>query len=300
MTIARAPGKVVLSGAYAVLEGAPCVVAAVSRYVVADSARPAAFVTPEVREALGARSAPGFDASALREGDRKLGLGSSAAIVVASLAALHLEDHPGPIEDAALCAAVFRPALEAHARAQQGGSGVDVAASAHGGVIVAQRQAAGLDVRRAALPPGLHVEVWAAPVSAATPELLRRVRTLKCERPEVYGGVMGPLSEGAEAGAAALHRQDTPALLTALARQAEQLRRLGELAGADIVTDPVNRLHAAALTEDAVVLPAGAGGGDVALYLGGAPPSDSLRALAAELAHRPLELSLGARGVHVV
>ena len=34
--IARAPGKVVLSGAYAVLEGAPALVAAVDRYVVAD------------------------------------------------------------------------------------------------------------------------------------------------------------------------------------------------------------------------------------------------------------------------
>ena len=33
---ARAPGKLVLSGAYAVLEGAPALVAAVDRYAVAD------------------------------------------------------------------------------------------------------------------------------------------------------------------------------------------------------------------------------------------------------------------------
>src|SRR5690606_12116062 len=33
----KAPGKVVLSGAYAVLEGAPCIVTAVDRYVYADS-----------------------------------------------------------------------------------------------------------------------------------------------------------------------------------------------------------------------------------------------------------------------
>ena len=45
MTRARAPGKVVLSGAYAVLSGAPAIVAAVSRYVTADSARPAELLT---------------------------------------------------------------------------------------------------------------------------------------------------------------------------------------------------------------------------------------------------------------
>ncbi len=37
--IARAPGKIVISGAYAVREGAPAIVAAVDRYAVADGAR---------------------------------------------------------------------------------------------------------------------------------------------------------------------------------------------------------------------------------------------------------------------
>jgi phosphomevalonate kinase len=38
---ARAPGKIVISGAYAVLEGAPSVVTAADRYVTADTpARP--------------------------------------------------------------------------------------------------------------------------------------------------------------------------------------------------------------------------------------------------------------------
>ena len=83
--IARAPGKVVLSGAYAVLEGAPAIVAAVDRYVVADASREATRVTPEVEHALarrGAAAAPWFDASALRDETlgKKLGLGSSAAI----------------------------------------------------------------------------------------------------------------------------------------------------------------------------------------------------------------------------
>ena len=61
---ARAPGKLVLSGAYAVLYGAPAIVTAVSRYAIADTGRAAEFVTPEVRAAIGDRCAPWFDANA--------------------------------------------------------------------------------------------------------------------------------------------------------------------------------------------------------------------------------------------
>ena len=163
--IARAPGKVVLSGAYAVLHGAPAIVTAVSRYVTANTSRPAAFVTPEVCAALGDHPAPWFDAGPLREGDRKLGLGSSAAIVVASLGALHGAREPG-IEVGALRRAVFEPALRAHAAAQGGGSGVDVATSVHGGTLSARRTEAGLSVAPLAWPAGLHLEVWFAGVPA--------------------------------------------------------------------------------------------------------------------------------------
>src|SRR5688572_33181913 len=99
--IARAPGKLVLSGAYSVLEGAPALVAAVDRYALADEAREAPLITAEVRAAIAAGyliEAPWFDASALRAdaaaGGRKLGLGSSAAILVASLAACAPPDAP--------------------------------------------------------------------------------------------------------------------------------------------------------------------------------------------------------------
>jgi hypothetical protein len=45
------------------------------------------------------------------------------------------------------------------------------------------------------------------------------------------------------------------------------------------------------------VLPAGAGGGDVALFVGSAAPSGALRELLRELDQQPLVLELGARGV---
>ena len=51
---ARAPGKLVLSGAYAVLEGAPALVAAVDRYALADSERSATLRRFRVGRRIGA------------------------------------------------------------------------------------------------------------------------------------------------------------------------------------------------------------------------------------------------------
>ena len=48
-----APGKLVLTGAYAVLEGAPAVSVAVSRGALVDSERIALAATIEVAAALG-------------------------------------------------------------------------------------------------------------------------------------------------------------------------------------------------------------------------------------------------------
>ena len=295
--VARAPGKVVISGAYAVLEGAPAIVSAVSRYVVADASRRADLLTPEVRAAIGDRPAPWFDADALREANQKLGLGSSAAILVASLAALELAAR-APIGDSELAAAVLSRALAAHAQAQAGGSGIDVAASAHGGTLICQRQGELLEVRPAALPPLLHVEVWAAGKPASTQELRRKVAALEERDPLSYRLSMEAQTQASERAADALIQGDVFTLIQALGEQRDALGRLGEDAGAPIVTPEIARLSALARKEGAAVLPAGAGGGDVALFVGTAKPSASLSALAKELGQRPVALELGARGVH--
>ncbi len=299
MSRARAPGKMVLSGAYAVLSGAPALVAAVDRYVLADSARPSEFDAPEVRAALDpATPAPWFDASALRENGQKLGLGSSAAIVVASLAALELEREP-ELSAEALCARVYEPALRAHRAAQGGGSGVDVASSAHGGLIAARRDAQGaLTIARCELPAQLVFEVWAHAAAASTAEFLARIRALAARDAALHAARIRAQAEAAEAALAATRGNDAPGFIAAVARQFAALTALGEAAGTTIVTPEHEELGRLALAENAAFLPAGAGGGDVTYYVGLAAPAAEFGVRARALGLTRLELSLGARGVH--
>ncbi|WP_437322257.1 hypothetical protein [Sorangium sp. So ce394] len=330
--IVRAPGKLVLSGAYAVLEGAPALVAAVDRYVVADPARQADLVTEEVQAAIDAGAldrAAWFDASALRSAapdptagapagagapprgaSRKLGLGSSAAILVATLAARAAAAAPTMAAAAAAAASAGRPmpawdaralflaALAAHRRAQGGGSGVDVAASVYGGVLCCRLGPDGaLAVTPHALPGGLAIEVYASDASARTSAMLERVRALAARDPGAHGALLGAAAEGARAAVTAA---DARAFVAALDRQVDALAELGDRAGAPIVTPALARLRPAAAAEGAALAPSGAGGGDVSLFVGGAPPSAAWRAAAAAAGLERVPMSLGAPGVHVL
>ena len=296
---ARAPGKLVLSGAYAVLEGAPAVVTAVDRYVVADTSRPAELLTPEVKAALRDKPAPHFDASALRSQSGKLGLGSSAAILVASYGALIGEGRPD-IPEEELRRAVLEPCLVAHRAAQGGGSGVDVAASVFGGTIIAVKNGSGLTTRSIELPSGLHFEVLFAGAPASTSELVSKVRAFKARSPHSYGGVMDNLKLAADDGERAFDEGSAHGVIRALGDQLRGLTDLGEHAGVRIVTREVARLADLAAEEDAVVLPAGAGGGAVAIYGGEKAPSERLSAAFDAERLLRLGLTLGARGLHLV
>jgi phosphomevalonate kinase len=297
--IARAPGKLVLSGAYSVLEGAPCIVAAVDRYVVADASRPADFVTDEVREAvvMGAiERAVWFDAAALREpteggGSRKLGLGSSAAILAASMAAC-LRDHHA--SDEALEAAIFPIALAAHRKAQGGGSGVDVAASVFGGVLLCQLgEGQALSAAPHTLPEGAVIEVFASPVSASTRQLLTLVRVLARAHPDQHRACMDAAGEGAREAVSA---RTLPDLIRSVGAQTDALAALGDAAGAGIVTPEVHALRRLAEAEGGTFAPSGAGGGDIAFFLGEKISSPALRERARELGLTRIEMKVGAPG----
>jgi phosphomevalonate kinase len=300
VTRARAPGKIVISGAYAVLAGAPAIVSAVSRYVTADTERPAAFVTDEVRAALVSdEQAPWFDASELREGERKLGLGSSAAILVASLFALEQARLP-PASHAQRQGTVMQRALDAHRKAQAGGSGVDVAASTLGGTFIYRLEPSGARSRTVQLPADLHVQVWTCPTSASTRELLAAVARLSQQAPPLHARWLGAQILASHQAALSAERADVRGLLAALRSQQRALSGLGQAAGVPIVTADLAALAPLAEAEDAVLLPAGAGGGDIALFVGRAAATAALRAALESRAHRRLEVELSAPGVRAL
>lgn len=296
--IARAPGKLVLSGAYSVLEGSPALVTAVDRYVVADSARIAEWLTPEVTAAK-LRSKPWFDASALRAADRKIGLGSSAAILVACLAADLLES--GGITDVRqLAEVVVERAMAAHAVVQPLGSGIDVIASCFGGTLVTQREAGVMAHAPVTLPQDVYFEVWSAPYAQSTHDMLASLRDFQHDQPSLYTRLMAEQAAAAEQTLHALRTRQSTLFIASLARQESALDALGRNATLPIVTDELRLLADRAAKESAAVLPAGAGGGDVAIFAGIQAPSLELRALMAQLHHARLDLALSARGVHAV
>jgi phosphomevalonate kinase len=301
--IACSPGKLVLSGAYAVLEGAPAIVAAVDRFAVADGSRSSALVTEEVLAAVSSGyldRVPWFDASALRGRDasglgRKLGLGSSAAILVASLACVIASEIA---DERALRAAIFPLALEAHRSAQGGGSGVDVAASTWGGILTCRKvedSRLDIEVQVHRLPLGTVIEVFASSISAKTSNLLSAIRKFRDADPQTYRRLMDRVGEGSRA---AVQARTTEDFIASLALQLDGLEELGRFSGAPIFIEQVAALRRIAAEEGASFGPSGAGGGDIALFVGCAPSSDHFRMLAEKRGLTMLDLQVGARGVH--
>ncbi len=295
---ARAPGKLVLTGAYAVLEGAPAIVVAVDRYALADATRVMHTPSPEVRAAFGGSDpVPEADARQLCDASGcKLGLGSSAAVLVASLAARALvrgED----VRDREVRGRLFAAARSAHALAQGGGSGVDVAASVYGGAL---RYAAGNGaplIRPTALPPTLVWRVYFGGSSARTSDLRGSVAAARVERSREVSPVAGAMHETAVSGADAFESGDVARFVASAREYGSVLAALGRAARAPIVLPTHAELALDAEREGAAFLPSGAGGGDVAVWLGPQPPSPAFSARAQALSLVALNLSVDLAGV---
>lgn len=289
-----APGKMLLTGGYAVLEGAPAIVIAVDRYARAEVGSKSEKPSAEVAEALGDK-APACDASALYEGDRKMGLGSSAAVLVASLGADFIARGKALDEDAR--ARIFARARDAHAVVQNGGSGVDLAASTYGGVLRYTLHAGKAWVTSLELPFTLHWRAYFSGTSARTSELRQKVDDLRESNRPAWEAAMGRLGTASELAAEHLLEGSGRGIVQAARAFAEALEQLGDDADAPIVPLEFKRLGVAAGVQNAAFFPSGAGGGDVGIYLGTAPPSDDFDARAKQLGMTPLDLKLDTQGV---
>jgi phosphomevalonate kinase len=295
-----APGKLLLSGAYAVLEGAPALVMAVDRRAVADGDQPAVTPTPEVLAALEAEEAPLVDASALREGAFKLGLGSSAAMLVASLGVARVRAG----DDLGLPAVrdeIFGHARRAHAKVQGGGSGVDVAASVYGGALAYTLSSAtcggGAETEPVTLPSAIVIDVFWCGAPAVTSGMRARVDALGARDGRAYRARLDAIARASEATLRAVRAGDSLAFVKAVGDGGDALLHLGRDADAPIFPPATLPLVTLAQSASAAFLPSGAGGGDVFVHVGSAPSSATFRAAAASAGMRLLPMGIDLHGV---
>lgn len=294
-----APGKMVLTGAYAVLRGAPAISVAVSRgaYAIAGSRGPA---SREVAAAIGEEPAPKVDTSALFDGDRKLGLGASAAGLVATLGLL-AHDIGQDLSRPDVRASLFARARAAHGQAQQGGSGVDVATAVHGGTIAYRLSGTDAEITPCPLPQSIVVHAYASSTCARTTLLRAKVDALRTRDPVQDARVFDILSTASLEAHAACLANDAEGFLAASRAFGEALAALGRAAEAPLVSPAEVELARLAGSFGEAFFPSGAGGGDVAVRLlrRGSTSTDVFEAAARRAGWVPLDLGPDTRGVRL-
>jgi len=298
----RAPGKAMLVGEYAVLDGAPAVVAAIDCYAEArldPSPDKRSQMTPfllhadreaQIEIASRGRSASGVpivDTSAFSRDGNKLGLGSSAAAVVAAVGALFAQAGLD-LSDAAIRDALHGAARRAHDTAQGvAGSGADVLAATFGDL----RTLHCATTRGLTLPGDLVLRLVPTSRSASTAELVARYRTV---------GAAAHIARDRQAAAAqrfidACLADDAGAALSAVAESQKAFVALSQALERELVTDEHRAIIAAASRAGGVAKPSGAGGGDLAVVF---LPRAAIATFEAELT--PLPFSISRQGVHIV
>jgi phosphomevalonate kinase len=276
-TIATAPGKLILTGEYAVLGGAPAIVVAVDRRAIArrnstprGSSPFLLAVADEIAQRRGgsdpaARAALeiSVDSTAFYDKITKLGLGSSAAVTVAATAlALGTASRDEILE----------VALAAHARAQGArgarGSGADIAASVHGGTLIFTRPAgeAAPRIERRRWPASVMILPFFTGAAADTAQLVARVEAARAGAPSRVDSALAAIADASRAACTALTAPPdiaAVALIGALALAANATDRLAIATGVDLVPECVIAARAHLVRLGGTAKTTGAGGGDV-------------------------------------
>jgi phosphomevalonate kinase len=292
VTTVEVPGKVMLSGEYAVLRGGAAVVAPVPRTLTVSEVAEGDETTssPVIREALAISIPPvaaheaehglpriAVDRSQFVHEGQKLGLGSSSAEAV-GVVAVRYERAGLPWREQKK---LRMYAYLAHRAAQGGlGSGADVACCALGEWV---RYGKG----ERELPGGKTATTWstdpvadrpAFPLSLAWTGRSADTRTyvdafegwVEAGDDEVREAVE-ELVGRSHALAAIWMTADLEGMRTVLDRYVVALRAIGEAAGFEYDTPEIRKLRDWAVENGGYAKPVGAGGGDMALMLGDLP-----------------------------
>ena len=314
---ASAPGKVIIAGEYAVLDGAPVICMAVDRrahvlvlqntdggYVISapglsDEARRYASMSEcaddlPLLAAVWQQLAPvsvehlsiELDSSEfVSAAGAKIGVGSSAAVAVALTAALGRT--VGTSED------IHQLATAAHQQFQGGsGSGVDIACSVAGGVIefrMGEAESHALD-----WPVGLHYALLWSGQSSDTGAQLKKLASTKPHPSRA------DLFIAAEEFAKVWHAGQAAAIVTALGDYTTALQRFDAGHQLGIFAAGHAELAGKSKGSDVVYKPCGAGGGDLGIAVSADRSAlDAFLGTASDHGFERIDLAIDTTGVVV-
>jgi phosphomevalonate kinase len=309
-----------VSGEYAVLEGAVAVVASVnvrayarwstaagggSPVQIGDSPqsplipREAVLTRKLAEEAFGPVHAElAIDVNELRKSGRKLGLGSSAAAAAAAAGAV-LASAGEDLGEVKVQRRVLDLALAGHKAIAPEGSGADVAASSLGGFVRFRLDGGQVaEAERMTWPAQVATRVIWTGKEARTSEFVRAVRAFEGRDPSAYGSIRDTLHTQAARFADAIARADGSEIVAAAGLYGATMGALGRAAGVSILTSELQRIAELADNHGGAAKPSGAGGGDVAIaFFTNENDALSFDAACRAEALDLLDLGLGAAGV---
>lgn len=269
-----APGKLILFGEYAVLEGAPAVVMAVNRrahiafrkkgYEPANSLVSRTYA--RLRAHYGLSPEPcllSVDSRSFYRGTRKLGLGSSAAATLLTVAATAIEAGRDLRSEADK-----RELWELAQAAQNAffgrfGSGLDLAASLFGGTTLFEASPQTTRFAPFVWPSELRRSFFWLGQPASTADFLKGLARFRGEQTLRYEKRLAELCDIARH--MAYDSLTCEQWLAAIGAYGSALFALGEDAGLPIVTPCMNELAQYAQALGGAAKPSGAGGGDFLL-----------------------------------
>ncbi|WP_428099071.1 mevalonate kinase family protein [Candidatus Rariloculus sp.] len=327
--VARAPGKLVVLGEYAVLDGAPALAIAVDRHCRA-SIGPSADTDChlETRAPAPARisRAPGeptgvalvdlvcaqtgglqrikpwravLDSADLFCAGDKLGLGSSAAALCAWAGVWAAYAGAAGLS---ACELDVECLVRMHRAFQRGaGSGLDVAASLTGGAIEFRLHSeARPNVSTVRLPNSVGLACIFTGSAASTPSLVAHYREWATQVPKAADRQRQAMTTVAENGCAAARNDDAEGFLEAVSDYGRCLDALGKAMGADIVTAEHREIETTSKQHGVAYKVSGAGGGDLGIAFSSEP--DALHALRSSvrlMGYRVVDLHLDRDGLVV-
>jgi phosphomevalonate kinase len=303
--VVSAPGKLMIAGEYAVLEGAEAIVTAVGRRAYARlAAGPQPHLSPEAQAARAAVErrlgpVPGaitLDVSELQLEGRKLGLGSSAAAAAAAAGAVFAA-HGHDVQADDTRQLVLACALEGHRAVAPHGSGADVAAAVLGGFIRFRKLGDGVETHTLRWPENLELVVVWHGTPARTSDMIKHLRALAGRDPELYRTRMRGLAEQSDQLVSAVMASELETVIECFHSFGAAMDELGEAAGMSVVTDTCKQIRDLARDHGGAAKPSGAGGGDVTIAIfSSSSGANAFRARCATDGFEVLSLELGANG----